>query len=91
METCWPFEVYLVLIILVLGKYRGRCFKSVLESESHKEILTSVFESQTGGHKENIQIGPDKDISLKAKGVVCSGLSWKSLETIPLGEYISDA
>lgn len=48
----------------------------------------SSLESQPPGHKEDRQVGPDKDTSLKSGGVVCPGLTWRSLEAELMGEAV---
>ena len=51
----------------------------------------SLFESQPLRCKKDLQVGPDKGISLNEGGVVCSGLSWGSLEAVLLGKGIKDS
>lgn len=56
-----------------------------------RRSLGYLLESQPPGHKEDIQGGPDKDVSLKAGVVVWSGHSWGSLESGVLGGGINDS
>ena len=53
--------------------------------------LASIFESQPLRCKKDLQVGPDRGISLNERGVVCSGFSWGSLEAVLLGEGIKDS
>ena len=54
-----------------------------------KGPLASLCESQPPRHKADFQV--DKNLSLKAGGELCSGLSWGSLEAVLLGEGINDS
>lgn len=56
-----------------------------------RRSLASIFESQPLRCKKDLQVGPDKGISLNEGGVVCSGFSWGSLEAVLLGKGIKDS
>jgi hypothetical protein len=58
-----------------------------VDSEPHIKI-PGVLNPQPPGHKEDLYVGPDKDISLKAGELVCSGLeNGKKEEELCMGSW----
>lgn len=82
---CLPFKFTLFRLSCSWVSAGANVPRVPLSQSPIRRSLGQLLTSQPPGRKEDLQVGPDEDVSLKEGGVVWSEHSWGGLEAVTHG------